>query len=108
MSVGSAKAAQAGGGLEKAPEFGLFIGGKWVKSSSSEWIETRAPATGKLLARFANGNRADTLKAIETAEAAFAAWSHTPPPRRGEILLKAAQVLRARKEELGHLVSEEM
>jgi acyl-CoA reductase-like NAD-dependent aldehyde dehydrogenase len=109
MAVGSAsKAAQAAGKADKVPEFGVFINGKWVKSSSKDWIETRAPATGKLLARFANGNREDTVKAIEAAEAAFPGWSATPAPKRGEILLRAAHILRERKAELGHLVSEEM
>jgi len=109
VAVGSAaKAPESIGRGEKAPEFGVFIAGKWTKSSSKEWIETRAPATGKLLARFANGNREDVVKAIAAAEAAFPAWSATPAPRRGEILLRAAQILRARKAELGHLVSEEM
>jgi aldehyde dehydrogenase (NAD+) len=109
MAVGSvSKATEAAGKGEKVAEYGLYINGKWVKSSSSGWIETRAPATGRLLARFPNGNRADVVKAIDAAEAAFPKWSAVPPPLRGEILLRAAQILRARKAELGHLVSEEM
>src|SRR5690242_19602771 len=109
MAVGSAsKAAEAAGKAEKVPEFGVFINGRWTKSSSKDWIETRAPATGRLLARFANGNREDVVKAIEAAEAAFPAWSATPAPKRGEILLRAAHLLRERKAELGHLVYEEM
>jgi aldehyde dehydrogenase (NAD+) len=109
MAVGSAsKATQVGQRDPKVPDFGVFINGKWTPSSSKEWIETRAPATGKLLARFANGNREDVAKAIQAAETAFPGWSHMPPPRRGEILLKAATLLRSRKAELGHLVSEEM
>lgn len=109
MSVGSAsRGAQAPGRSEKAPEFGLFIGGKWTKSSTKDWIETRAPATGRLLARFASGNREDVVKAVAAAQAALPLWSGTPAPKRGEILLRAAQILRARKAELGHLVSEEM
>jgi alpha-ketoglutaric semialdehyde dehydrogenase len=109
MAVGSSgKGPRAGGGSDKVPEFGVFINGKWTPSSSKDWIETRAPATGKLLARFANGNREDVVKAIAAAEAAFPKWSAMPPPLRGEILLRAAAILRARKAELGHLVSEEM
>jgi len=109
LAVGSvSKAAEAASRSEKVPEFGVFINGRWVKSSSRDWIETRAPATGRLLARFANGNREDVVKAVAAAEAAFPKWSATPAPIRGEILLRAAQILRARKAELGHLVSEEM
>lgn len=112
MAVGTttkaSKASESEVKGEKVPEFGVFIQGKWVKSSSTDWIETRAPATGKLLARFANGNREDVLKAIAAAEGAFPMWSGTPAPIRGEIILRAAGILRARKADLGHLVSEEM
>jgi acyl-CoA reductase-like NAD-dependent aldehyde dehydrogenase len=109
MAVGSSgKGPRPAGGPEEVPEYGVFINGKWVPSSSKDWIETRAPATGRLLARFANGNREDVVKAIAAAEAAFPKWSAVPAPLRGEILLRAAQILRSRKAELGHLVSEEM
>ncbi len=91
-----------------SPAYGQFINGKWVDSTSSDRIESFAPATGRLVATFPNGTKDDVLKAIDAAQAAFDKWSHLPAPKRGEILLKAAQIIRARKQELGHLVSEEM
>ena len=60
------------------------------------------------MATFPKGTKDDTRKAIDAAEATFDAWSHMPAPKRGEMLMKAAQILRARKGDLGHLVSEEM
>ncbi|HEX9710003.1 MAG TPA: aldehyde dehydrogenase family protein [Candidatus Thermoplasmatota archaeon] len=108
MVVGATEQKASKGQKGGAPAYGQFIGGKWVDSTSADRIESRAPATGRLVATFPNGTRDDTLKAIAAAEGAFEAWSHLPAPKRGEILLRAAQVLRARKAELGHLVSEEM
>ena len=108
MVVGATSKGAQGEGKSKVLEFGQYINGKWVASSSKDRIETRAPATGRLIATFPNGNREDVVKAIAAAEKAFPGWSHTPPPKRGEILLRAAQIIRQRKAQLGHLVSEEM
>ena len=88
--------------------FGHFIGGSWVASSSKATIESRSPTTGKLLATFPRGSRRDMAKAVKEAQRASEAWRRMPAPRRGQILLAAAQVLRERKPKLGRLVSEEM
>jgi len=88
--------------------YGHYINGEWVPSESGQWFETKSPTTGEVLARFPLGTRGDVQRAIEAAEAAFPAWRRTPPPRRGEILLRAAQIMRERKEELGRLVTREM
>jgi acyl-CoA reductase-like NAD-dependent aldehyde dehydrogenase len=88
--------------------YGHYINGEWVPSESGEWFETKNPTTGEVLARFPKGTRGDVVRAIEAAEAAFPAWRRTPPPKRGLILLRAAQIMRERKEELGELVTREM
>ena len=94
--------------LVEVKDYGHYIGGQWVPSESGEWFETKNPATGDVLARFPKGTRNDVLRAIDAAEAAFPAWKKTPPPKRGEILLRAAQIMRERKQALGELVSSEM
>jgi acyl-CoA reductase-like NAD-dependent aldehyde dehydrogenase len=88
--------------------YGHYIGGQWIASESGQWFETKNPTTGDVLARFPKGTRADVHKAIDAAEAAYPAWRKMPPPKRGVILLRAAQIMRARKDELGALVSSEM
>jgi acyl-CoA reductase-like NAD-dependent aldehyde dehydrogenase len=88
--------------------YGHYINGEWVPSESGEWFETICPTTGQVLGRFPKGTRGDVVRAIEAAEAAFPAWRRTPPPKRGLILLRAAQIMRERKEELGELVTREM
>ncbi len=89
-------------------EYGMYIDGKWVPSVSGEVFETKNPTNGEVLATFPAGTKEDVLKAIDAAERAFPAWKKVPPPRRGEILLRAAQIMRQRKEELGTLISKEM
>lgn len=88
--------------------YGHFIDGRWTRSATKAVIESRSPATRKLLATFPQGTRADMADAVAAADAARMAWKRMPAPRRGEILLRAAQILRERKAQLGKLVAEEM
>lgn len=89
-------------------DYGHYINGAWVPSESGQWFETKNPTTGEVLARFPQGTRGDVQRAIAAAEAAFPAWKRLPPPKRGEILLRAAQIMRQSKNELGALVTTEM
>ncbi len=88
--------------------YGHYIGGEWIQPERDKWFESVNPATGEVLARFPKGTRADVEKAVDAAEAAYPAWRKTPAPKRGLILLRAAQIMRERKDELGALVSTEM
>ena len=89
-------------------EYGLYLNGQWVPSSSGRSFQTINPATGEILASFAEGNEKDVEKAAEAAFDAFNVWRQFPAPKRGEILLKAAMIMRKRKDELGMLVTHEM
>jgi len=88
--------------------YGLFINGEWIQSQSGKTFETKNPADGQTLAVFQEGTREDVRKAVEAAERTSPQWRKFPPPRRGEILLKAAAIMRERKEELGKMVTQEM
>jgi alpha-ketoglutaric semialdehyde dehydrogenase len=90
------------------PKFGLFIGGKWVTPKGTQRFSTRNPATGEELASFVLGRPQDATAAVDAAQKAFPGWRDTPAPKRGEILLRAAEVLRERKEEVGRIVTREM
>ncbi|MFH1978655.1 MAG: aldehyde dehydrogenase family protein [Candidatus Aenigmatarchaeota archaeon] len=86
----------------------LFIGGKWVNSSSKETFDTLNPATEKPLAIFQKGNSDDVDKAVEAATKAYKKWNKVPPPKRGQILFRFAEILKKHKEELSKLVTTEM
>ena len=88
-------------------EYGLFFNGKWRKSEGKRF-ETRNPATGEVLATFPLATPTEVAAAIKSAKGAFEAWRKTPAPRRGDLLLEAATVMKRRKEELGRVVTSEM
>jgi aldehyde dehydrogenase (NAD+) len=89
-------------------EYGLYLSGKWHKPAAGRTFVTQNPANGEALASFVGGTAEDVGRAVEAASRAFPAWKNYPPPKRGEILLRAAAVLRRRKDELGELVTKEM
>ncbi len=86
-----------------------FIGGEWVEPSTGEYGESINPARiSDVVARFPLSAREDVDRAVAAAKKAYDPWRLTPAPRRGEILFKAAEALRGRKDELGRLVTREM
>ena len=50
---------------------------------------------------------ADVARAIEQAQAAYPAWRSTPPPERGRVLARAAEIARRRLDELARLLTRE-
>ena len=89
-------------------EYKILIDGKWIKSDSGETFESVNPATEKVIGRFQSGVKGDVDKAVEAAEEALESWREFPAPKRGEILLKAAQLLRKDKERLSRILTQEM
>ncbi|EQD71048.1 Aldehyde Dehydrogenase, partial [mine drainage metagenome] len=92
----------------RAPEYGLFIGGKWVSPVGRTRFQTINPATREPVGSFVSGTPQDVTAAIDAAHAAFPKWRDTPAPHRGDLLLRVAAVLKRRKEELGRIVTQEM
>jgi betaine-aldehyde dehydrogenase len=83
----------------------------WKNFINNEWVaaaDTRAvvdPATGKVLARVAESNRADVERAVSTAREAFDAgpWRQSTAQQRGRVLFKMAELVRAHAAELAEL-----
>ncbi len=63
------------------------------------------PADGTTLATVAQATRADLERALATGCEAFARWRMEPAPRRGEVVRRFGDALRAAREDLGALVS---
>ena len=86
-----------------------FIGGRWVSSSSGEWIENRNPAnTRDLVGRFPLSTTADVDKAVAAAKEAFDGWRRTPAPKRAEILFRVGEILIRDKEKYTRDMTREM
>jgi aldehyde dehydrogenase (NAD+) len=78
---------------DRGGEFGHFIGGRWVRSHGEEPFETIDPASGKPLARIAQGGQADVDDAVAAARAAFPAWSGLPGHARARHLYALARTI---------------
>ncbi len=81
----------------------MLIGGKWVEAQSGKTFDVFNPATGKVLAKVAEGDKADVELAVKAARAAFPAWAKLPPAARSMILWKVAELIDKNAEELALL-----
>lgn len=89
----------------KVREFSMLIDGKWVEGIEAGTIERVAPSHGVAVSRYKAATKDDAVKAIAAARKAF---DHGPWPRmtaseRSNILLKAADMIAARTDELAYL-----
>lgn len=80
--------------------WGVLIGGKLRPAVSGQTFEVVNPKNGTVIANVAEGDAADISLAIDAAERAFPAWSSLPGAERGDILHRAAEILRRRLPEL--------
>ncbi len=86
-----------------------FINGDWVESVSGRTFENINPANRhELIGIFQKSNQQDIDNAIAAAKEAFKIWRLTPPPKRGEILWRAARLLVERKEIFAEAMTREM
>jgi alpha-ketoglutaric semialdehyde dehydrogenase len=85
-----------------------FIDGKWVSSSSKEYFDSIDPHSKKSLGKFPKSSTKDVTKAISSAQKAYEKWREVPAPKRGEVLLRFAQLLKKDKERIAKLMTKEM
>ncbi len=72
----------------------LLIGNSWVDGSGE--TETRDPATGLVLARFATGGATEVDRAVQAARAAFdGPWRRMTVADRTALLFKLARIMEA-------------
>jgi len=94
----------------RAPrEYGNFIDGRWVRSSSGRTFENRNPANGEdLIGTFQESNADDLNAAVDAAERAFQSWRLVPAPKRAEYLFRVGEILRRDKEKISREMTREM
>ncbi|MEN3120952.1 MULTISPECIES: gamma-aminobutyraldehyde dehydrogenase [Janibacter] len=83
-----------------------FVGGAYVDASGDASTELVNPATGQVVAHAPVSTQADVDAAYASAESAFAQWGETTPGERQSALLKFADALEARAEDLIRLEGE--
>jgi aldehyde dehydrogenase (NAD+) len=74
-------------------------------AEGTSMLEAHCPIDGTLLARVARDDAARTAQAVGRAVIAFDALKRMPAPRRGELVRRYGEALRAHKDPLARLVS---
>src|SRR5262245_59895555 len=83
--------------MAQYPEIQLYIGGRW-KSAPGEPVFNQADES--VIGTVPTATKADLDAGLGAAEEGFRKWSKTSPAKRGEVILKAAALLRARADEI--------
>ncbi|HEY8439469.1 MAG TPA: gamma-aminobutyraldehyde dehydrogenase [Candidatus Limnocylindrales bacterium] len=91
--------------LERVETYQQLIGGSFVDSASGETMEVINPANDEVIAQVPKSAEEDVNRAVDAAEKAFATWKTTTPQDRSLLMLKIADKLDERADELGRLES---
>src|SRR5438874_3446180 len=75
---------------------------------TGEVLESIDPSTGASLGRIRAATRAEYDNRVDAALNRFIEWRSRPAPRRGELVRRLGELLRAHKEPLGELISLEV
>jgi len=85
----------------------IYVDGKWVDSSATEFLEVVNPATEQVIAEVARGTSEDVDAAVAAAVGAFEGWSTTSVGDRVEVLRSLADVVERNGDEVvASIVSE--
>jgi 1-pyrroline dehydrogenase len=92
--------------MDKVQTLQQFINGQWVDAAGGKTLDVINPANDEVIARVPASEAEDVDRAVQAADRAFESWSQTTPQDRSLLLLKLADLLEARADELGRLESQ--
>jgi 1-pyrroline dehydrogenase len=92
--------------LPRVKTYQQFIDGSWVDSASGQTLAVENPANGQVIAHVQASDAEDIDRAAKAAARAFETWQHTTPQDRSLLLLRLADAIEARADELGRLESQ--
>jgi betaine-aldehyde dehydrogenase len=81
----------------------LYIGGRYIDSSSGASFETVNPANGEVLAQVQRAGKEDVDRAVASATEGQKVWAAMTAMQRSRILRRAVDILRQRNDELAAL-----
>ena len=85
-----------------------FIAGEWVDAEGGNVFDVLNPLDDSLYAQAAEGTGADMRKAVAAAKAAFPAYKETTPTERERWLLRIAEIMEERKDDLVNCLIDEI
>jgi len=85
-----------------------YIRGEWISIRQGREIEIRNPADqDEVVGKGCLASTTDARNAVSAASEALPAWSRMPAPKRGEIVERAADLLRAEQDDVARLLTRE-
>src|SRR6266478_4462327 len=85
-----------------------YIRGEWISVREGREIEVRNPADqDEVIGKGYLASARDAEAALAAASEALPAWSRMPAPKRGEIVERAADLLRSEQDEVARLLTRE-
>lgn len=87
------------------PDTQLLIGGAWRPARSGQTVDVINPATESVIGQLAVAGEVDLEDAVKAAEAGFRVWREATPLTRSGVLRKAAELLRARADQIAPIMS---
>lgn len=92
-----------------ANRFDTLIAGEWAAGARGEWFDVRNPADASdVVGAFPALAEDDAARAVEAARDALPGWRSTSVIERGDILRRAAGLVRERRESIARDVTREM
>ena len=90
--------------VQIAPRYELFIGGRFVASSSKKYFASINPATEERLTEIALSGERDADRAVKAARRAYnTVWSKMSGRERGKYLYRIARLIQEKSRELAVL-----
>lgn len=77
-----------------------FIAGEWRDGRSEKTLTVTNPYDDSVLTRIRQANKQDLDEAYRAAEAAQKEWAAQPPSARRQVILRAAQIMEQRRDEI--------
>ncbi|MGO1490828.1 MAG: CoA-acylating methylmalonate-semialdehyde dehydrogenase, partial [Psychrobacter sp.] len=84
-----------------------LINGKFVDSTTNEWIDITDPATQEVIAKVPQTTDDEINQAVAAAQTAFETWRKTPITTRARIFLKYQSLIREHMDELAEVLTAE-
>ncbi len=88
---------------EQQKSYKVYLGGKWIETG--EKIQVTNPATGEKFASVSALDRDQVHSAFDAAQAAFPAWRGITAKERGAFLLRVADEVHKRADEIARLIT---
>lgn len=90
------------------PKFLQYIDGAWRRGRGDAAGLVFDPADESIHGELVHASEQDVAEAVQAAARAFPGWRRTAPHERARLLRKAADLIRARREQIGLLVTLEL